>query len=403
MRTSFKVVLPLLLLAFPAVVQAQFTFTTNNGAITITGYTGPSGVVTIPSTISGWPVTSIGDWAFTYSSGVTSVSIPNSVISIGDGAFWPCASLTNVMISNGVASIGDYAFEGCSSLTSVTIPASVTNIGDAAFVECSSLTAITVDTNNLVYSSVAGVLFNQSQSTLVAYPGGIAANYTIPNSVTSIGDYAFSFCAGLTSVRFPDSIASIGDWAFLQCARLTSVTIPNNVTNIGYEAFEFCTSLTGVYFNGNAPRVGSGVFDGDNNATVYYEPATTGWASTFGGLPTAPWPFPCFAYTATDGTVTITKYTCSGGAVTLPSTIYGLPVTGIGTGAFQNSYRLTNITIPDSVTSIGNEAFLGSGLTSVTIPDSVASIGYRGVLRLLQPDHSRDRQQCHQHRGNCVQ
>ena len=178
----------LLLLTLPAAVQAEdYTYTTNNGTITITGYTGPGGAVTIPSTINGLPVTSIGDWAFD-----------------------DCTSLTSVTIPNSVTSIGDEAFADCTSLTSVTIPNSVTSIGDGAFSGCTSLTAITVDTLNSVYSSVDGVLFNKPDH---AHPmsGGKAGSYTIPNSVTSIGDYAFESCTSLTSVTIPNSVTSIGD------------------------------------------------------------------------------------------------------------------------------------------------------------------------------------------------
>jgi hypothetical protein len=274
METCLKRLLPLpppllLLLTLPAALQAQFNYSTSNGTITITRYTGSGGAVTIPSMTNGLPVTCIGDLAFTDSYGVTSVTVPNSVISIGDGAFWTCTNLTSVTISNGVTSIGNYAFEGCTSLPSVTIPASDTNVGDAMFVECSSLTAITVDALNSIYSSVDGVLFNNSQTTLVEYPGGKAGNYTVPDSVTSIGEYAFSFCASLTNV-----------------------TIGTTVTSIGDEAFEFCTSLTGVYFKGNVPSVGSGVFDADNNATVYYLPGATGWGPMIGSLRTALWFLP---------------------------------------------------------------------------------------------------------------
>jgi hypothetical protein len=298
----------------PAVVQAQFTYVTNNGTITITGYTGSGGAVTIPDTTNGLPVTSIGDWAFLNCTSLTSVTIGNSVTSIGseafqycysltsltigtnvtsigDNAFWDChsltsvtipnsvtsighaafvdcTSLTNVTIGNSVTSIGDQAFSDCFNLTSVTIPNSVTSIGNYAFGECTSLTAITVDTNNLAYSSVDGVLFNKSQTTLIECPGGKAGSYTIPDSVTSIGDSAF------------------GD-----CHSLTNVTIPNSVTNIGDFAFGECYSLTSVYFQGNAPSVGSEVFYDANNATVYYLPGTTGWENfvQLTGLPTVLW------------------------------------------------------------------------------------------------------------------
>ncbi|MBU4365925.1 MAG: leucine-rich repeat domain-containing protein [Verrucomicrobia bacterium] len=165
----------------------------------------------------------------------------------------------------------------------------VTDIGEKAFYSCSRLTAITVDTGNSVYSSVDGVLFNKSKTALIQCPGGKAGSYTIPNNVTSIGDGAFYNCTGLTSVTIPNSVNCIGSEAFYSYTRLTSVTIPNSVTNIGNYAFYDCASLKGVYFKGNAPSIGLSVFDGDNNATAYYLSGTTGWGTTFGGLPTALW------------------------------------------------------------------------------------------------------------------
>jgi hypothetical protein len=212
-------------------------------------------------------VTSIGDDAFYDCGLLTSIAIPNSVTSIGAGAFSGCP-LTSVTIPDSATSIGDSAFLSCLSLTNVTIGNGVTSIGDGAFDDCNSLTAIMVETNNPDYTSVDGVLFDQSQTTLIQCPGGKAGSYNIPNSVTSIGDDAFGGCSGLTSI-----------------------TIPNSVTSIGLDAFWYCTSLTASYFKGNAPTADSTVFSFDTN-TVYYLPGTTGWGATFGGLPTAPWFLP---------------------------------------------------------------------------------------------------------------
>jgi hypothetical protein len=173
-----------------------------------------------------------------------------------------------VTIGNSVTSIGDSAFSDCTSLTSVTIPNSVTSIGRGAFWSCTSLTSITVDAANPNDSSdVAGVLFNKTQTTLIQCPGGKAGSYTIPNSVTNIGDFAFS-----------------------SCTSLTSVTIPNSVTTISRYAFHYCTSLTSVYFEGNAPTsVQPEAFGQVSNPTVYYLPGTTGWGATFAGRPTVLW------------------------------------------------------------------------------------------------------------------
>jgi hypothetical protein len=452
----------LLLLTLPVAVQAQFGYMTKNGTITITKYTGSGGAVTIPDTINGLPVTSIGDKAFQGRTRVTEVTIPYDITSIGSFAFSGCTRLTGVYfqgdapslgssvfrgdnhatvyylpgpagwdtmfggrpaelwpspepyiytaqngtitinkytgsddavtipdIINGlpVTSIGDNAFS-LNGLTSVTIPTGVTSIGVAAFGYCTSLSSVTIP-DGVTNIGVSAFFFCLSLT-----------NVTIPNSVTGIEDYAFYY-TGLSSVTVPNNVTSIGDGAFERCTNLSSITIGDSVTSIGDNAFQYCPGLTGVYFQGNAPSLGgSDVFNGDNNATVYYSPGTTGWDPTFGGLTTVLWYQ--FTYTTNNGTITITGYTVADGAlvpstITIPSTINYLPVTSIGrralsgtnlTGvtipdsvtsigdkAFDNCFRLSSVTIPDSVTSIGNYAFEGSGLTNVTIGSSVTNIG----------------------------
>jgi len=172
------------------------TYTVADGKVTITGYTGVGGAVTLPSTIEGYPVTSIG---------------------------------------NG-------AFQWCSSLTSVTIPGSVTSIGDYAFRGCTALTSIAVAEGNSAYASANGVLFDKSQTTLVQYPGGKTGAYTIPGSVTSIGYGAFASCTGLTSITIPVSVTRIGSGAFQGCSGLTSVYCTGNAPDIGTGAFEGVTA-----------------------------------------------------------------------------------------------------------------------------------------------------------------
>ena len=286
----------------PIVVYA---YVTNNGAITITGYTGSGGALTVPNAINGLPVTGIGDDSFT----------------------------DNI------------------NVTSVTIPSSVTNIGNQVFLGCTSLTAITVVTNNPAYSSVAGVLFDKSQTTLLQCPGGIAGGYAIPNSVTNIGENAFEGCSSLTSVTIPDSVTSIEDFAF-----------------------SYCSSLTGIYFLGNASSLGGGnVFALDNNATVYFLAGTTGWSTPFGGLPAVLLPF---TYTTANGAITITGYTGFGGAVTVPGTINGLPVTSIGNDAFTNDISVTSVILPSGVTSIGLGAFSNcTSLAGIYFQANAPSLG----------------------------
>ena len=174
--------------------------------------------ITIPNS-----VTSIGEGAFSYCSALTSITIPNSVTSIDGATFRGCSSLTSITIPNSVTSIGDLAFYECSSLTSISIPNSVTSIGYLAFYKCSSLTSIEVNANNPNYASIEGALYNKDVTTLICCPGD-KTSITIPNSVTEIGDCAFSDCSSLTSITIPNSVTSIGNWAFEDCSSLTSIT-----------------------------------------------------------------------------------------------------------------------------------------------------------------------------------
>lgn len=282
----------ILLLTLPCAVQAQFTFITNNGAITITGYTGSDDMVTIPTTINGLPVASVGEYAFQDRSDLVSIAIPNSVTNIGneafegcsalttvslgsgvlnigflafancfglesilipnsvmnisDSAFLQCVNLMDVSLGDGVMSIGHQAFVYCTSLTSIVVPNSVTNIGEDSFGFCYNLTNITVAADNPAYSGLNGVLFDKNQTTLVECPGGYTGSYIVPNGVMNIGNGAFSECFGLTSVAIPDGVLNIGFSAFYGCSSLTSIAIPDSVTNISGHAFETCAGLTNV-------------------------------------------------------------------------------------------------------------------------------------------------------------
>ena len=221
-----------------------------------------SGSVTIPENVTyngtTYSVTSIGYSAFADCSGLTSVTIPNSVTSIGNNAFYGCSALTSITIPNSVTSIGDGAFAGCSNLTSVTIGNSVTSIGDYAFSGCSGLTSIVVEEGNSIYDSRenCNAIIETNSNTLVAG----CKNTTIPNSITSIGDYAFYGCSGLTSVTIGNSVTSIGDGAFDACFGLTSITIPNSVTSIGNNAFYGCSALTSVTIGNSVTSIGERAF-----------------------------------------------------------------------------------------------------------------------------------------------
>lgn len=203
-------------------------------------------------------ITSIGDWAFSECGNLSSIVIPNSVISIGNHAFSRCYSLASVTIPSLAESIGVQAFFACFNLASLTIPSSVSFIDysqkNSPFDYCHSLTSINVDANNINYSSEDGILYNKDKTVLCTYPPGKSgSSFSIPASVTSIGDGAFVRCSNLSSVIIPNSVTSIGDYAFFDFQSLTSVTIPNSVTSIGIWAFAYCASLKDITVNWTTP------------------------------------------------------------------------------------------------------------------------------------------------------
>ena len=303
-------------------------------------YPTPIGDLTIPNSVTSngitYSVISIGNHAFYYCQYLSSITIPNSVISIDDYAFYYCSGLTgNLFIPNSVTSIGTGAFSKCSELTGmITIPNSVSFIGTNPFSGCSGLEQIVVESGNTVYDSRnnCNAIIKTSTNTLISG----CKNTTIPSSVTSIGNSAFSGCSGFTSIDIPNTITSIGEKAFAYCSNATgTLTIPNTITYIGTNPFSGCSEIEQIVVES-----GNTVYDSRNNCNAIIKTSTN---------------------TLISG--------CKNSVI--PNT-----VTSIGQSAFSYLSNLTSISIPNSVTSIGGFAFDNCvNLTSIIIPNSVTTIG----------------------------
>ena len=373
-----------------------------------------SGNVTIPSSVTyngtTYTVMSIGSSAFYYCTGLTSISIPNSITSISGNAFEGCSSLDTVYISdigawcniyfnksngycyanplrfaehfflNGVevtdliipasvTTIGSYAFYCYHGLRSITIGDSVTSIGESAFYGCSGLTSIAIPNSvtsigNSVFGGCTGLTSIDLPNSVTSIGNSVFGGCTgltsidLPNSVTSIGERAFGGCTGLTSIDIPNSVTSIGDFAFQDCKSLTGMDIPNSVTYIGERAFQCCISMTSFTMGNSVTFIGDDAFHECSRLTDIV--------------------------VAVDNPIFDSRENCNAIIETASNTLIRggansfIPnsVTSIGNDAFSSSKGLTSFSIPNSVTTIGDNAFqFCTNLTRINIPNSVTYIG----------------------------
>ena len=336
---------------------------------------------------------------------VTDLIIPEDVSIISDIAFLNCESIVGLTLHDNIE-IGQNSFSGCSIkklnflegtktidsgmvlckdvLTEINIPNTVMTIESDALSNCTSLESIVVGANNPIYHSSGNCLIETNSKTLIL--GCKNSVIPIDCSITSIGDYAFYNCTGLTSVIIPDSVTSIGRYTFKSCTGLRSITIGNSVKSIDFNAFNGCTGLTSVIIPDSVTSIGDSAFGGcsslqeitlpfigcerytsTDNKFQYPFGRIFGESKYLGGIKTEQYRY----HRNSPSPIFDTYY--------IPASLKKVTVTGcdyIQYGAFYNCTRLKSITIGNSVKSIGNSAFYNcTGLTSIIIPDSVTSIG----------------------------
>lgn len=401
-----------------------YTTTSDNTVAVTSNYYGTySGDITIPATVTHtvysnyeiitltFKVTSIEDYAFSDCSGLTSITLPSTLRTIGSNAFYGCTGLTSVTIPNGVESINSSAFQECTGLRSVVMPNTVTSIGDGLFYGCTSLTNVQLSSS---IKQMSGTFFGCTSLTSIEVPYSVTtlyrtfagcsqlANVVLHESLATIDNRAFEDCAALTSLYIPNSVTTIGEKAFNNSG-LTSLEIPCTTTQIKRDAFLNCTQLMSVTSRAITPpaMINSGCFSNETyDLASLYVPnivkdvyQSTNWWSNFnnivgnadydnvydaqvGGI---------YYHITGNNTVEVTfkdnSYNSYSGQVTIPSSVNinrtTYQVTGIGCNAFKNCSGLTGVTIPASVTTIGDGAFEQAGLTSVTLPGNLLSIGTR--------------------------
>ena len=295
-------------------VNATLTYSITGGQVTIQDCNQTvSGVLVIPATLEGLPVTSIGDNAFWGCNQLVRVDIPGGVTSLGEEAFRSCSRLTYVRIPDSVTSMGAGAFWDCRELSRFNIPARVTSIAQFLFNGCSSLTSVTIpDGVNLIGTLAFGGCINLTR-------------VVVPEGVTLIEDSVFAGCSGLTTVSLGQNVTSIGQRAFYQCSGLISIDLPEGLTTIGSGAFDFCISMESLTIPASVTSIGSSAF-----------------------------------------------YNCrSLVSVTIPAT-----VSSLGDQAFARCNALTDVHISEGITSLGSRIFYGClALERVDIPESITSLG----------------------------
>ena len=393
--------MPLMVFAESETIDnVEWTYSVTNGSALVNRASPAKGVLTIPSSLGGFPVTRIAKGAFMDCREVKRVTIPSSVTSLEERAFAYCRELMSVTMSEGLMNIGVFAFEGCSALTSLTLPSSVTSLAGDAFAACDELTNIVVKSGGAYYCSVDGILYNAVRTKLICCPKRKKGDVTIPLGVTDLEKYVFAGCRELTRVTIPSSVTSIDEDAFWNCDELMEievegsnafycsvhgslynkvrtklihcpkkvkgdVIIPLGLTSIEKKMYTWRGGLKSLTIPSSVTNIGAYAFLGcDEITNIVVESKSMYYCSTNGVL--------------YNKAMTELVYCSKGktGDFAIPSSVMR-----IGEGAFEGCRGLTGVTLPSSVRSIGKGAFwCCSGLKSLTIPSSVTNIGAYAFL-----------------------
>ena len=394
---TVRVLLTLAALALPqgrlaAAQSGDFTYTHPGGEATITGYSGSGGPVYIPSSIGGFPVVGIGEGAFEGISSITSLIVSNGPASIGTGAFNGCAGLTNVILPDSVTSLGGGAFGGCYSLTGLTLGSGLANIGDYAFEACSALTNLALPAS---VTSIGDEAFDGTGITNVVIPAGVASIGTnafgdcgmLAGVTVALGNRAYASSSGVlfdkamttliqyptgkpdASYAVPAGVKDIAYQAFSGCSNLVSVTLPNSLTNIEDAAFSECPALVSVTLPDSLANIGDVAF---SDCPALASINIPGHVSAIG--------IGAFEGTAItnivipDSVASIGNDLCVG-CVSLTNAVIGAGVASIAEAAFGSCTRLASVSLSAGLTNIADTAFNDCPLASLTIPDTVLSIG----------------------------
>ncbi len=351
-------------------IPAKVTYSGKSYAVTEIGFETFRGCTGITSVVIPNSVTRINYSAFYGCTALKSISIPETVTYLGNEVFRSCTSLTSLTIPGNVEEIGSNAFYGCTGLKSMSIPQSVTSIGSAAFSGCSNLEYISLP--NSITKIEDSLLSGCSKLTTVVLPNTITSigdrsfeccsyltKLMIPDSVTAIGANAFCYCSNLESIKLSENLKIIGGYAFYFCSSLKSIIIPNSVTIIGEWCFVNCSSLTSITIGNSVKEIGRAAFNNPMNKVNISN--IENWVNIkFNSAEANPLYFAHHLY-------------LNGTEVTnleIPETI-----TSINDYAFVGCTGLKTVSIPSSVTAIGSHAFEKSGIISVEVPNSVKSIG----------------------------